>query len=243
MDTSRNKRVVEDGLIGLAVVGSRLYGMNTPDSDVDMMGVAIEPPSRILGFNQFEQDETTFNGTVYGLRKFCALLLKGNPTVNELLWAPKYQVNSKLFQELIGFRTRLINQQMGKAYLGYLRAQRERLNGTRGQMDINRRELVLKYGYDTKYAAHAMRLGMIGWNLLKFKTIQFPLQDDERKLLLDVRAGMWNKETILDMIMMYEGMIDGLLGQVTPLVPTEKLEKWMLRAYRRWWNEHEEMGW
>ena len=56
------------------------------------MGVCIEPPEYLLGFRRFEhfvyrtQPEGVPSGpgdldlTVYGLRKYCRLALKGSPT-------------------------------------------------------------------------------------------------------------------------------------------------------------------
>ena len=43
-----------------------------------------------------------------------------------------------------------------------MQRQRERMIGTRGQMNVTRPELISKYGYDTKYAGHLVRLGYQG---------------------------------------------------------------------------------
>jgi hypothetical protein len=243
---SANLNVALNNLIFQTVSGSRLYGIHGPDSDTDMMGVCIEPPSRVVGFNQFEQHVSKeLNGTIYGLRKFCNLLLKGNPTINELLWAPApyWYTNHPLMNELRGFRVLLVNHQMATAYLGYLRAQKERLIGERGQKDVNRPELVAKYGYDTKYAAHAVRLGLMGQELLKTAHLYLPLEGANADVLIGIRTGQYALADVVQMVENLETDLIKLREQSRQFVPDGKIEKWMLRAYRRWWAEHQDLEW
>ena len=48
----------------------------------------------------------------------------------------------------------ILSKRAGRGYHGYLRGQKERLLGTRGQKRVNRPELVDAHGFDTKYAMH-----------------------------------------------------------------------------------------
>ena len=82
--------------------GSHLYGLNTPTSDEDFIGVYLSTPEELLGLNHSEiidesvvdKDETGKNTQdavdckYYELRKFCQLCLNANPTILELLYAP-----------------------------------------------------------------------------------------------------------------------------------------------------------
>lgn len=73
-------------LIYLVMSGSRAYGTDTFESDIDLRGVLIEPKHRLLGLEPFEQFEELHTDTViYGLRKFATLLAKANPNTIELL--------------------------------------------------------------------------------------------------------------------------------------------------------------
>ncbi len=86
----------------LTVAGSRAYGMNTPESDVDLRGVCIPPPRMYLGIlGKFEQADspshmsafcdtltteesaavakTKLEGSVYELKKFISLAADANP--------------------------------------------------------------------------------------------------------------------------------------------------------------------
>ena len=92
-DLERAREIAERGLILRTTVGSVVHGLSNPGTDDrDEMGVCIEPPEYLLGFRRFEhfvyrtQPEGVSSGpgdldlTVYGLRKFCRLALKGSPT-------------------------------------------------------------------------------------------------------------------------------------------------------------------
>ena len=73
-------------IIYLVRGGSYAYGTTTPDSDIDLRGVLIEPKPYLLGLQSFEQFEDLHTDTViYGLRKFATLLAKANPNTIELL--------------------------------------------------------------------------------------------------------------------------------------------------------------
>ena len=92
-DRERAREIAERGLILRTTVGSVVHGLSNPGTDDrDEMGVCVEPPEYLLGFRRFEhfvfrtQPEGKPSGpgdldlTVYGLRKYCRLALKGSPT-------------------------------------------------------------------------------------------------------------------------------------------------------------------
>ena len=61
-------------LLGLG--GSYAYGTNNENSDIDFRGVALQMPSDLLGFTEFEQYEDDKTDTViYGFNKLVKLLL------------------------------------------------------------------------------------------------------------------------------------------------------------------------
>jgi hypothetical protein len=66
----------------------------------------------------------------------------------------------------------------------------------------NRNQLVLKYGYDTKFASHLIRLLYEGETLLKTGKLEFPLP--EASLLLDIKKGKYSLTEILEMADFYE---------------------------------------
>ena len=73
------------------VVGSRLHGLNTPESDWDYRGIHISPLKDIL--SPFKKQKTTdwiegdIDNTSYELAEFCKLATKGNATILEVFFS------------------------------------------------------------------------------------------------------------------------------------------------------------
>ena len=54
-DLAKARQIAEDGLILRTTVGSIVHGLSNPGTDDrDEMGVCIEPPEYLLGFQRFE---------------------------------------------------------------------------------------------------------------------------------------------------------------------------------------------
>lgn len=225
------------------LVGSRLYGVHGEDSDYDYLGFVVEPPEKILGFSLFEQEGGS-DRTIYGLRKFCHLLLKGNPTLIETLWAPErfHKECSSYGRELLDRRHQFVSKRILRAYLGYMTQQKERLLGTRGQMDVKRKALVEKFGYDTKYAAHLIRLAIMGTILGRTGALQLPLAEKHQAIVLDIRHGGWAKEDVIILAENHEREMERLLAEshLPPDPDSGAVEQWMLSVYERQWREK---GW
>lgn len=66
----------------------------------------------------------------------------------------------------------------------------------------NRNELVLKHGYDTKFASHLIRLLSEGETLLKTGKLEFPLPNAD--FILDVKNGKYELEELLSIADDYE---------------------------------------
>jgi len=114
-----------------ALVGSRLYGFNDENSDFDYVNIFVENKDVIFGLNK--QDTFVIrpqpNGisklpndieeTFYPLKKFCNLLLIGNPNIIELLYLKNYEIKDPLFDELIHCRHLFLNINLFKSLCGY----------------------------------------------------------------------------------------------------------------------------
>jgi hypothetical protein len=212
---SSDRQIAERGLILRGTVGSTAHGLHLGgQDDRDEMGIAVEPPMRLIGLVPFEQhihrtaeerarhdataDQRRSGRTprsqpgdldlvVYSLRKYVRLAANGNPTVQILLFV------DPLHSTLWGDRLRaeadmFASREAGARFLGYLRAQRERLLGLRGQMRVTRTELIEAHGYDTKFAMHALRLGYQGIEYLRTGRLSLPMTTG-RQHCMDVRLG------------------------------------------------------
>lgn len=61
----------------------------------------------------------------------------------------------------------------------------------------HRQDLILKYGFDTKFGSHLVRLLLEGIELLETKKISFPLK--ERQLITDIKQGKYKMNEVLEM--------------------------------------------
>jgi predicted nucleotidyltransferase len=210
-DPERARAVAERGLILRTVVGSLVHGLSNPGTDDrDEMGVCVEPLEYLLGFRRFEhfvyrtQPEGTPSGpgdldlVVYGLRKYCHLALKGSPTVLLPLFVPDEHVvaRTELGRELQAIAPAFVSRAAGRAFLGYVEAQRRGLTGERHA--TRTRELSRDHGYDTKYAMHALRIAHQGAELLTTGRITLPMAEPARSSLRRVRAGEVPLDAVLD---------------------------------------------
>src|SRR5260370_38647383 len=113
---------------------------------------------------------------IYSARKWARLALAGNPTVLLVLVVPEEEVifRNETGAELAGNAHRFVSRLAGGRFLGYLQAQKAAMTGQAGA-HTNRPELVAVHGYDTKYAMHALRLGLQGLELLNPGRITLPI--------------------------------------------------------------------
>jgi uncharacterized protein len=85
-------------------------------------------------------------------------------------------------------RDRFVSALAAARFLGYLQAQRAAMTGE-VEAHTNCPELVALHGYDTKFAMHALRLGVQGVELLTTGRITLPVPVPELGHLRQVRRG------------------------------------------------------
>ena len=127
---------------------------------------------------------------VYSARKWCRLALAGNPTVLLALFVPDDEVvfRNEVGAELVANAHRFVSRLAADRFLGYLRSQKAAMTGAVGA-HTNRPELVAVHGYDTKFAMHALRLGVQGTELLTTGRITLPVPEPDLSFLRAVRRG------------------------------------------------------
>ncbi len=224
------RRLAEQGMVFRAQVGSGVHGTAVAGSDDrDEMGICLEPPEYVTGLSRvprgtgattatvrFEQYERhtawdlpgglsrrsgagDLDVVIYTARKWCRLALDGNPTVLLLLFVPESETVycSAAGEELRTNASAFLSRRVADRFLGYLESQRR---GMLGLARTNRPELVAHYGYDTKYAMHAVRLGLQGIELLSTGTLSLPVREPDLSVLRAVRAGQYSRDDVVDMV-------------------------------------------
>lgn len=236
-----------------ATVGSTVHGTAVAGTDDrDEMAICIEPPEKVVGLHHFEtmiyrtQPEGVRSGpgdldlVVHTLRKFTRLAAKGNPSILLPLYAPPSAFVDKphaLGHELRARRSMFLSKQVGKAFLGYLIAQKERLMGDRGQMRIKRQELIDQYGFDTKYAGHVVRLAHQGIELMTTGHLSLPMKKKQADEVLAIRTGkMTFQETLTRAGELERELRDSLDTDLLPEHPDEPaIDKFVVDTYLAMW--------
>ncbi len=246
-----NRDVAVAGEILRTVVGSGVHGIAIPGTDDhDEMGVYIEPAEHVIGllgsadhYVYRTQPEGARSGpgdtdlVMYSLRKYLRLATKGNPTALLPLYAPAESVlaTSPLGEELRALAPAVLSQRAVHRFLGYLNGQRERLCG-RGQ----RPELVTRYGYDVKYASHALRLAYQGLEIVRDARLTLPMPEREGERVLRVKRGdVRELNDVLDEIATVQERVVQLLATGRTPLPEDPdlttISAWTVAAHRRHW--------
>ncbi|TVT35196.1 nucleotidyltransferase [Amycolatopsis rhizosphaerae] len=235
-------------------VGSGVHGTAIAGSDDrDEMGLCVEPPEYVVGLRRFEQyiyrsaAERTGNANepsgpddldlvVYSLRKWMRLAAKGNPTILIPLFTPDSEVVSitEIGAELRANPEMVVSREAGHRFIGYLRSQRARMQ--RGT-NAGRPHLVERYGFDTKFAGHMVRLGVQGVELLETGRITLPMPEPWLTWIRDLRQGRHSEREALDAAGDLEARLLRLVDTSDlPKTPDEdRLNRWLFDTYQRVW--------
>lgn len=250
-DVERAQQIAEDGCILRAVVGSNVHGLSNPGTDDrDEMGVCVEPPEYVLGIRSFEhwvyrtQDEGVQSGpgdldlTIYGLRKYCRLASKGSPTVLLLLFIDGEFIveRTELGTELQALAPAFASKRAGRAFLGYLDAQRRGLLGERHA--TRTRELSATHGYDTKYAMHSLRIAHQGIELITTGHISLPVAEPVRAQLRAIRNGEVPLEDLLTALHDKTAELERavLAANLPETADAAAIDAFLVRAHERIWR-------
>lgn len=194
--------------------GSKLYGLNNKSSDIDVYSVSM-PPIEILfphltgfinGFNTpketpfiYVNNHIPYNGYEYDLTicsfpKFLNLLNKNSPNFIELLFSKNETIifKDEIGELLLKNKENFINNNCHNSFYGYALSSIKRLD--KPPVGDKAKELVEKFGYDTKSAYHGLRLFLEYQQILNNKTIEFNKNSD---LLSAVRSGCINYNDFL----------------------------------------------
>jgi len=239
-------------------VGSGAHGVAIPGTDDrDEMGVVIEsykdavtlgmPFEHFIfrtaeertGKNDAPSQPGDLDLTLYSLKKYLRLVLSGNPSVLLPLFLPRdlLTVCTPEGEELRALSDKIVSKKAIWAFYHYLRAQKGKLMGERGTR-IHRPKLVEKHGYDTKFAMHALRLGLQGIELAHTWKLTLPMEPYQQLFLLDVRRGQISLDEVVDHITYLENVLLELTK--TSKLPDgpdrEAVESWMRDVYWLAWK-------
>jgi predicted nucleotidyltransferase len=190
--------------------GSIAHGMYVPNSDPnsiddkDVMAVCVPALDHYFGLKQFgargtqEIKRDEWDIVIYEAKKFISLLLKGNPNVLSALWLEEkhYLHKTKAGQLLIDNRQLFVGKHVYRSFTGYAYSQLHRMTKFvfNGYMGEKRKQLVEKFGFDTKNAAHLIRLLRMGIEFLIDGVLYVERHDAQQ--LLQIKRGEWTLEQV-----------------------------------------------
>lgn len=231
------------GVVGSTAHGTAIDGQD----DRDEMAVFVEPPEYVCGLTPCDHyiyrdksegvrsEAGDLDLTMYSLRKFCRLAEQGNPSVVILLWLPQHVTKTELGAGLVRLREAFISRDSGNRFLGYLVAQKMKMKGERNQT-VNRPELIAKYGFDTKFAMHALRLAFEGIEMLTHRRVTLPVAEPNLSVLRGVRTGQYSLGDTLMMIDRAEAQLRELLKDCDWKTDRRRIDTFMVNAHQQHWR-------
>lgn len=122
---------LDDHTIFSYLAGSHSYGLNTPESDIDIRGVCIPPIDYWLGAFNFEQAESkdVEDKVIFSLKKFFALAEGSNPNVIEFLYADEsdYIKTTPIWEKIRENRHLFLSKVAKFTFSGYAISQLKRI--------------------------------------------------------------------------------------------------------------------
>lgn len=204
-DLVNNNDVLSDWNILHAYRGSIAHNMfvpkSNPDSidDKDTMAIYVPPKEYYLGLKtsgsrgtqEIKKDE--WDIVAYEAKKAISLLLQGNPNVLSMLWVePNHYIHiSPAGQLLLSHRNMFNGKHIYRSFVGYAYSQLKKMETFEryGHMGEKRKELIQRFGYDTKNAAHLVRLLRMGIEFLT-EGVFYIFRHDASQLL-EIKSGKW----------------------------------------------------
>jgi len=191
--------------------GSIAHGMYVPNNDPnsiddkDTMAICIPPDDYYIGLKEFgsrgtkEIKRDEWDIVVYEVRKMVRMLGQANPNVIALLWlSDNYYIKTTPVGKLLLENRDLFSTKASyKSFCGYANGQLHRMThmAFEGYMGEKRKALVEKHGYDTKNAAHLIRLLRMGFEFLLSGELQVERVSDAQELL-GIKRGEWTLEKV-----------------------------------------------
>jgi uncharacterized protein len=171
-----------DRVIFRCIIGSRAYGLDDDQSDIDYRGIFLPPADlhwSLYGVpEQLECHET--QEAYWEIQKFLILALKANPNVLECLYSPLVEKATPLAEELLGMRSIFLSRLVYQTYNGYVMSQFKKM-----QADI-RNQGQVKW----KHVMHLIRLLISGIHVLREGHVPVRVDEHRDRLLAIKREEM-----------------------------------------------------
>jgi predicted nucleotidyltransferase len=209
--------------------GSFAYGISGSTSDCDVIGLCLPPLEYVFphtagyipgfgpeppAFRTFQQhhikdknDEKEYDVAIYNLVEFFELAANNNPNLIDILFLPDRCItHSDNIGKLVRQNRKLfLTRGAFHRFIGYAYAQLKLMG--RGKPKESRLELVEKYGYDTKFGSHLVRLALECEQILTEHDLNI---ERNSEILKSIRRGEWSLEQVKSWFREKELHLNGL---------------------------------
>ena len=248
----------EPSLAALFRIGSHSHGTYVPPEDptgiddVDFLAVVIPPFEHVVGLHRFEHatiKEGNIDCIIYEWSKYIRLLQVSNPNVIGTLYLNRKDVWTKAWSPFVeGFyaplpsRNRFLSLKMYDTFVGYAKGQLYKMThqAFQGYMGDKRKKLVEKFGYDTKNAAHLIRLLRMGCEA--FETGTMKVLRPDAKELISIKKGEWKLEDVMkEAQLLFDRIAIAESKSQWPKAPDPNfIDNVICDGYLNWWPETKE---
>lgn len=180
------------------LVGSHAYGYATPESDEDWMSVYVGGLDIYFGLNGSNTSHSTSNDldvTDYEFKKFISFCCNFNPNVIPLLFLKNESYDSitnEFGWRLVQSKNLFLTKRCYDTLRGYASSQEKKSKQeSTEKLGKKRKELVYKYGYDVKAAAHTVRLLRLAKHIFLYNEVNLEEAAEE---CMKYRLGLFSKE-------------------------------------------------
>ncbi len=230
----------------LTKYGSHAYGTNTPQSDLDYKGVCIPPPEYYLGLKSINEYNAAggknFTKNTAGdvdvvvahINKFVRDAMNGVPNNLDVLFCRDEDIIhiDEFGKELRSIRKDFLSKALKHKFCGYARSQKHKIIIKKGN-GTGRQELINEFGYDAKFAMHAVRLLTSAIEILE--TGDYHTYRPNRDLLMDIRNGKYTLEEVFEMIDDLDNKVENLYetSSLPDFPDFNKINKWLIDLNRK----------
>lgn len=199
------------------ITGSVSYAVSSDTSDMDIVGFAIPPKedlfphlhgeiqgfgTQIQRFNQWQEHHVIdresrkeYDFTIYSIVKYFQLCMENNPNMVDTLFTPQRCVLfcSPVAQLIRDNRKMFLHKGSYHKFRGYAYQQLHKIGTKANSSNPKRAADIEKYGFDTKFAYHVIRLALEGEQILVEHDLDL---EKNAEILKSIRRGEWTEEKL-----------------------------------------------
>jgi predicted nucleotidyltransferase len=210
-------------IIFAKIWGSRSFNLQNHDSDWDFAGVYVLPLKEIIGIDSYRD---VFNGdkpdfSFYEIKRFCELLLKGNPNFIEMLFTDKNTFETTDWASLKKIRKEFLCKQAVSQYIGYAEGQLSKLRKGSYLHTVGGKQ-------NEKWSYHIIRLLQDAHRIAKGESPILWREGKEREFLKEIREGKINSDLIQELAEEKIKTIKSIKWEIPEIGNKEFLEKWLI---------------